>query len=114
MIGFALEVHREQGPGQLKSTYEQCLAHELKLNGLQLKLQYAQAVNYKGVRLNCGYRADILIKDELIIELESIDAIKSIHEAQLLTCMKTAGIRTGLLMNFNVKKLKDGIRRFVL
>ncbi|MET0050863.1 MAG: GxxExxY protein [Candidatus Thiodiazotropha sp.] len=114
VIGCALEVHRELGPGLLESTYEQCLAHELKLNGLQFKLQYAQPVNYKGVRLDCGYRADILIEDELIIELKSIDAIKGIHEAQLLTYMKLAGIRTGLLMNFNVKKLKDGIRRFVL
>ncbi|MCG7991868.1 MAG: GxxExxY protein [Candidatus Thiodiazotropha lotti] len=114
VIGCALEVHRELGPGLLESTYEQCFAHELKLNSIRFKLQHPQPVNYKGVRLDCGYRADILIEDKLIIELKSVDAIKGIHEAQLLTYMKLAGFRTGLLMNFNVKKLKDGIKRLVL
>lgn len=114
VIGCALEVHRELGPGLLESTYEQCLAHELKLSGIRFKLQHPQPVDYKGVRLDCGYRADVLIEDKLIIELKSVDTIKGIHEAQLLTYMKLAGVRTGLLMNFNVKKLKDGIRRFVL
>jgi GxxExxY protein len=114
VIGCALEVHRELGPGLLESTCEQCLAHELKLNGIRFKLQHPQPVDYKGVRLDCGYRADVLIEDKLIIELKSIDTIKGIHEAQLLTYMKLAGVRTGLLINFNVKKLKDGIERFVL
>jgi GxxExxY protein len=114
VIGCARKVHRELGPGLLESTYEQCLAHELKLNGIRFKLQHPQPVDYKGVRLDCGYRADVLIEDKLIIELKRIDAIKGIREAQLLTYMKLAGVRTGLLINFNVKKLKDGIKRFVL
>lgn len=114
VIGCAIEVHRELGPGLLESTYEQCLAYELGKNGLEVKLQQPLPVAYKGVRLDCGYRADILIGNELIIELKSVDAIKKIHEAQLLTYMKLAGIGTGLLMNFNVILLKNGIRRFVL
>jgi GxxExxY protein len=114
VIGCALEVHRELGPGLLESTYEQCLAHELKLNGIGFKLQHPQPVDYKGVRLDCGYRTDLLIEDRLIIELKSVEQIKGIHEAQLLTYMKLSGIKTGLLMNFNVRRLKDGIKRFVL
>jgi GxxExxY protein len=114
VIGCALEVHREMGPGLLESTYEQCLAHELKLNDIDFKLQHPQPVEYKGLRLDCGYRTDLLIEDRLIIELKSVEQIKGIHEAQLLTYMKLAGIKTGLLMNFNVRRLKDGIKRFVL
>ena len=113
VIGCALEVHRELGPGLPESTYEQCLAHELKLNGIRFKLQHPQPVEYKGVRLDCGYRADLLIEDELIIELKAVEQIKGIHEAQRLTYMKLAGIKTGLLMNFNVTRLKNGIKRFV-
>ncbi len=114
VIGCAIEVHRELGPGLLESTYEKCLAYELGKNGFDVKLQQPLPVAYKGVRLDCGYRADILIGNELIIELKSVDAIKKIHEAQLLTYMKLAGIDTGLLMNFNVILLKNGIKRFVL
>ena len=114
VIGSALEVHRELGPGLLESTYEQCLAHELKLNGTRFELQYLLPVEYKGVRLDCGYRVDVLVEDKLIIELKSVEQIKSIHEAQLLTYMKLAGVKTGLLINFNVTKLKNGIKRFVL
>ena len=114
VIGCAIEVHRELGPGLLESTYEKCLAYELGKNGFDVKLQHPLPVAYKGVRLDCGYRADILINNELIVELKSVDAIKKIHEAQLLTYMKLAGIDTGLLMNFNVILLKNGIRRFVL
>lgn len=114
VIGCGIEVHRELGPGLLESTYEQCLAHELALNGMGFKVQHPQPVEYKGIRLDCGYRIDLLVEDRLLIELKSVDTIKGIHEAQLLTYMKLAGIRTGLLMNFNVRKLKDGIKRFVL
>jgi GxxExxY protein len=114
VIGCALEVHREMGPGLLESTYEQCLAHELQLNGIKFKLQHPQPVEYKGVRLDCGYRADLLIDDKLLIELKSVEQIKGIHETQLLTYMKLSGIKTGLLINFNVSKLKDGIKRFVI
>ncbi|MBG0779241.1 MAG: GxxExxY protein [Desulfotignum balticum] len=114
VIGCALEVHRELGPGLLESTYEQCLAHELQRNGIRFKLQYPLPVDYKGVRLDCGYRIDMLIENTLLVELKSVDTLKKIHEAQLLTYMKLADIKTGLLLNFNVRMLKDGIKRFVL
>ncbi|PIX16543.1 GxxExxY protein [Candidatus Desantisbacteria bacterium CG_4_8_14_3_um_filter_40_12] len=114
VIGCAIDVHRELGPGLLESTYEQCLAHELKLNGIKFNLQHPLPVEYKGVRLDCGYRVDLLVENELIMELKSVEEIKGIHEAQLLTYMKLARIKTGLLINFNVRRLKDGIKRFVL
>lgn len=114
VIGCAIEVHRALGPGLLESTYEQCLAHELSLNSIDFKLQQALSVEYKGIRLDCGYRVDLLIEGKLIIELKSVEQIKNIHEAQLLTYMKLSGIETGLLINFNVVRLKSGIKRFVL
>ena len=114
VIGCAIEVHRHLGPGLLESTYEQCLAHELKLHGIAFRIQDPRPVEYKGIRLDCGYRVDLLVEDELIIELKSVEQLRGIHEAQLLTYMKLAGVKIGLLMNFNVKKLKDGIKRFVL
>jgi GxxExxY protein len=114
VIGLAIEVHRELGPGLLESTYEQCLAYELKNNGFSFKLQHPLPVKYKEIRLDCGYRLDLLVENELIVELKSVEAIKKIHEAQLLTYMKLTGIEIGLLINFNVPLLKDGIKRFVL
>ena len=114
VIGCAIEVHRELGPGLLESTYEQCFAHELKLCGITFQLQHPQPVQYKGIRIDCGYRLDVFVENVLIIELKSVEQIKGIHEAQLLTYMKLSGAKTGLLMNFNVTKLKDGIKRFVL
>ena len=114
VIGCAIEVHRELGPGLLESTYEQCLAHELKLNGIRFKVQHPLPVKYKGMRLDCGYRVDVLVEDKLIIELKSVEQIKAIHEAQLLTYMRLAGVKIGFLMNFNVTTLKSGIKRFVL
>jgi GxxExxY protein len=113
VIGCAIEVHRELGPGLLESTYEQCLAYELCQTGIGFKLQQALPVQYKGLRLDCGYRVDMLVQDTLILELKSVDAILGIHQAQLLTYMKLAGIKTGLLINFNVPHLKSGIKRFV-
>ena len=114
VIGCAIEVHRALGPGLLESTYEQCLAHELKLNSIEFQLQHALPVEYKSVRLDCGYRVDLLVQSQLIVELKSVEKVIGVHEAQLLTYMKLAGIRTGLLINFNVTLLKDGIKRFVL
>jgi GxxExxY protein len=90
------------------------LAHELNINNIEFELQHPLPVTYKDVRLDCGYRIDVLVENELIIELKSVEEIKEIHKAQLLTYMKLGGIRKGLLMNFNVKILKDGIKRFVL
>jgi GxxExxY protein len=114
VIGCAIEVHRILGPGLLESTYEQCLAHELSQAGIDFSLQQSLPVQYKGMRLDCGYRIDVLVRDTLILELKSVDAILAIHQAQLLTYMKLAGIKTGLLINFNVPYLKTGIKRFVL
>lgn len=114
VIGCALEVHRNLGPGLLESTYEQCLAHELKTADIPFKLQHPLPVAYKNIRLNCGYRIDILVDDRMILELKSVDALLPIHQAQLLTYMKLAQISIGLLINFNVKLLKDGIKRLIL
>jgi len=114
VIGCALEVHRTLGPGLLESTYEQCLAHELSLAGISFKLQLPLPVKYKGIKLDCGYRIDLLVNDELIVELKSVDQIMGIHRAQLLTYMKLSGVKVGLLINFNVEMLKSGIKRFVL
>ena len=114
VIGCAIEVHRALGPGLLESTYEQCLAHEFKLSGIQFLLQHPLPVDYKGIRLDCGYRVDVLVENEIILELKSVEQLLGIHEAQLLTYMKLAGIRQGFLINFNVKRLKDGLKSFVL
>jgi GxxExxY protein len=114
VIGCAIEVHRHLGPGLLESAYEQCLAHELVRQGIAFQLQHPMPVQYQDVRLDCGYRIDVFVENQLIIELKSVEEIKGIHEAQLLTYMKLAGVKIGLLMNFNVTKLKDGIKRFVL
>jgi GxxExxY protein len=114
LISCALEVHRELGPGLLEPTYEQCLAHELSLKGISFQLQHRQPVTYKGIPLDCEYRIDMLIEDELIIELKAVEEIQGIHQAQLLTYTKLAGIKTGLLTNLNVTTLKNGIKRYVL
>ncbi|MCH2266060.1 MAG: GxxExxY protein [SAR324 cluster bacterium] len=114
VIGCAIEVHRTLGPGLLESTYEQCLARELHLNQIPFKLQVSLPVEYKDVRLDCGYRIDILVDEKLILELKAVESLKAIHEAQLLTYMKLSRIDTGLLINFNVRKLVDGIKRFKL
>jgi len=114
VIGLAIEVHRELGPGLLESTYEKCLAHELSRHGIRCETQAILSVEYKGLSLDCGYRVDMMVEGMLIIELKSVDSIQRIHEAQLLTYMKLANIKTGLLINFNTKLLKNGIKRFVL
>jgi GxxExxY protein len=114
VIGCAIDVHRGLGPGLLESTYEQCLAHELNLNGIEFKLQHPLPVLYKGMRLDCGYRVDVLVENEIVLELKSVEDLKGIHEAQLLTYMKLAGIKQGFLINFNVRFLKEGLKSFVL
>lgn len=114
VIGCAIEVHRTLGPGLLESTYEQCLAHELKLAGIRFALQQPMPVDYKGIRLDCGYRVDLLVEDRMILELKSVEQLLGIHQAQLLTYMKLAGVPQGFLINFNVKRLKDGLKSFVL
>jgi GxxExxY protein len=114
VIGCAIEVHRALGPGLLESTYEQCLAHEMRLNGIAFKLQCSFPVEYKGVRLDCGYRVDFFVESALIMELKSVEQVQSVHEAQLLTYLKLAGVHTGLLINFNVKQLREGIKRYIV
>lgn len=113
-IGCAIEVHKHLGPGLLESTYAQCLAHELRMTNIPFSLQYPVPVTYKDIKLDCGYRVDLLVDNSIIVELKSVDKILPIHEAQLLTYMKLSGISIGLLMNFNVKYMKDGIKRMVL
>jgi GxxExxY protein len=114
VIGCAIEVHRELGPGLLESTYEQCLARELAIENIPFQIQVPLPVCYKGINLDCGYRIDLLIEKQLIIEIKAIAAILQIHEAQILTYMKLAKISVGLIINFNVELLKEGIKRFVL
>ena len=114
IIGCAIEVHRSFGPGLLESAYEHCLAHELALNDIPFRLQAPIPIEYKGTNLDCGYRIDVLVDEQVVLELKSVEKILPIHEAQLLTYMKLANISVGLLINFNVKRLVDGIRRFRL
>jgi GxxExxY protein len=111
IIGAAIEVHRALGPGLLESAYEECLCHEFTLRHLAFRRQVDLPVMYKGVKLDCGYRIDLIVGDLVLIELKSIDKIHPIHEAQLLTYMRLAKLSTGLLLNFNVPVLKDGILR---
>ena len=111
VIGCAIEVHRALGPGLLESVYLHTLAHELKLQAIAFKMEHPLQVDYKNVSLECGYRIDLLVEGRLIVELKSIEALKGIHTAQTLTYMKLANIGTGLLINFNVERLVDGIKR---
>jgi len=114
IIGAAIEVHRELGPGLLESAYEECLCHELHSLGIQFKRQVSLPVKYKTVQLDCGYRADVIIEDRIVAELKSIDQITDLHKAQLLTYLRKSGIKVGLLLNFNVEVLKNGLVRLVL
>lgn len=113
-IGCALEVHRHLGPGLLESTYKHCLARELSLKGVEFKTEAPLPVEYKGMMLDCGYRIDMLVESQLIVELKAVEKILGVHEAQLLTYMKLARISVGLLINFNAPRLKEGLRRYVL
>jgi GxxExxY protein len=113
IIGAAIEVHRALGPGLLESAYEECLCLELTKAGVTFKRQVKMPVAYKGKRIDCGYRADLIIDGALLLELKSVDRLLPIHQAQVLTYLKLSGIRTGLLINFNSKVLKDGIKRLV-
>ena len=114
VIGLAIEVHRALGPGLLESAYQECLSYELKANGIAFGRQVALPVVYKSVKLDCGYRMDLVVDDRLVVELKTVEKILPIHEAQLLTYLRLSGIRTGLLLNFNTAVLKNGIKRMVL
>ena len=113
IIGAAIEVHRLLGPGLLESAYEECLCHELTLRNLGVQRQVPVPVVYKEVKLECGYRLDLVVEKRVILELKSIEAFSPVHEAVMLTYLRLSGFRIGLLINFNVSILKDGIRRFV-
>jgi len=114
IIGSAIEVHRLLGPGLLESTYEECLCHELTRRGLPFERQKGIPVVYKGARLERGYRLDMLVGDRVVLELKSVESLAPIHDSVLLTYMRLSGRRIGLLINFNVRVLRDGIRRFVI
>ncbi len=113
IIGAAIEVHRALGPGLLESTYEECLCHEMKLQGLSFERQRLLPVVYKSVSLECGYRLDVVVENLIVLELKTVEVLLPLHEAQLLTYLKLTGLRLGLLMNFNVPVLKDGIKRMI-
>jgi len=114
IIGAAISVHKALGPGLLESTYEACLAFELTQRGLKVERQQELPVTYRSVRLDCGYRIDLLVADLVIVEFKVVEALAPIHEAQILSYLKLSGCRVGLLINFNVKVLKNGIRRFIV
>lgn len=113
VIGSAIEVHKALGPGLLESAYEECLCHELSTQNIACKRQVTIPLEYKGVKLNCGYRLDVLVNDKLIVEVKSCASVDPIHEAQLITYLKLTHLNLGLIINFNVSILKDGIRRIV-
>ncbi|MGO9083776.1 MAG: GxxExxY protein [Candidatus Sulfotelmatobacter sp.] len=113
VITAAMRVHTELGPGLLESAYQACLQHELQETGLQAACQVGLPVVYRGVRLEIGYRMDLLVEDLVIVEIKSVDAISPVHQAQIISYLKLSGKSIGLLINFNVVHLKDGIRRFV-
>jgi len=114
IIGAAIEVHKALGPGLLESAYEECLCHEFKLRSFPYERQKELPIEYKGVKLDCGYRLDIVVWNKIILELKSCSELLPIHEAQLLTYLKLTNMKVGLLINFNVPVLKEGIKRLSL
>ena len=113
IIGAAIVVHKELGPGLLESAYEACLAYELTQNGLNFERQKGLPLNYRGVHLDCGYRIDLLVETQVVVEVKAVEKSELIHEAQLLSYLKLSKCPVGLLINFNVEVLKNGIRRLV-
>jgi GxxExxY protein len=112
IIGCAIQVHKSLGPGLLESAYEECLSYELIKNGLNIKRQQPTPVVYKEIKLECGYRIDILVENSVVVELKVVDEFNPVHEAQILTYMKFSNKSLGLLINFNVTILRNGIRRY--
>jgi len=113
ILGAAIEVHKQLGPGLLEATYQACLCHELELRGISFECQKPLPLESKGISLECGYRIDLLVAGSVIVEIKSVEGLAPIHEAQLLTYLKLTGIKVGFLINFNVVVLKQGIRRLV-
>jgi GxxExxY protein len=110
VIGLRIAVHRELGPGLLESAYEECLCHELKTQGIEFSRQVPLAINYKGVRLDCGYRLDAIVDRRLLLEIKAVEKLLPIHDAQILSYLRLSRMKVGLLMNFNTVVLKQGIR----
>lgn len=113
VIGCAIEVHKQLGPGLLESAYETCLAYELAKCGLAVERQKPLPLRYKEIEMDCGYRLDLVVEENLVVEIKAVEAILPVHEAQLLTYLKLSGISVGLLLNFNVSVMKNGIKRMV-
>ena len=114
IIGSAIDVHRALGPGLLESAYEACLAYELAQRGLNVEQQKPLSVIYKGVSLDAGYRLDLLVDRSVVVELKAVESLNSLHKAQLLSYLKLSGLKLGLLINFNVQVLKNGIQRVIV
>ena len=114
IIGACIDVHRELGPGLLESAYEQCVAHELSRRGLRFECQRPVPLEYRGIRLECGYRLDLVVEDTVVVEIKSVDRVLPIHKAQLLTYLRLTKLQMGLLVNFRETVLKHGLRRLVL
>ncbi|MBI2240040.1 MAG: GxxExxY protein [Magnetospirillum gryphiswaldense] len=114
ILGCAIEVHRTLGPGLLESAYEECLCYELAQAGIACQRQVPLPVRYKDVRLDCGYRLDVVAENQVVIELKTVEKLLPVHDAQVLTYLRLSGCRVGLLVNFNVPVLRDGIKRLVL
>ena len=114
IIGAAVEVHRHLGPGLLESAYEECLCHELRLRELSFERQKPLPLEYKSLKLDCGYRIDVIVENKVILELKCVNSIIPVHEAQLLTYLKLSGLKVGLIFNFHVALMRDGIKRLVL
>jgi GxxExxY protein len=114
IIGAAIEVHKRLGPGLLESAYEECLAHEVRLRNLRIDQQVGVPAVYKETKLECGYRMDLLVEGRIVVELKSMESLAPIHEAIILTYLRLSGHKIGLLINFNVAILKDGVRRFIV
>ena len=113
IIGSAIEVHKVLGPGLLESSYQKCLCHELRLRGIPFEYEKPLPLVYKGEKLDCGYQMDLVVENAIIVELKSCEKIAPIHKAQLLTYLKLSGLKLGLLLNFNVPVMRDGIARMV-
>ncbi len=113
IIGAAIEIHRHLGPGLLESAYEECLCHELQLRGLSFERQKPLPLEYKGIKLDCGYRIDIMVENKVILELKCVGSITPVHEAQLLTYLRLSGLKIGLILNFHVSLMRDGVKRLV-
>jgi GxxExxY protein len=114
VIGLAIKVHKSLGPGLLESAYEECLFYELTKNGLFVEKQKPMPLVYEAVKLDCGYRIDLMVENKLILEIKSVETLNEVHLAQILTYLKLAECKLGLLINFNVKYLKHGIKRVIL